>query len=965
MFSYFTAAASQQPAKLFVPLRRNNYYVNGSETERLAIENTNNVFTTQALDGYGDGYWLATVQDATAQVGRVQTTYRIFQDLSNTGLKVGKTIVVQSLGTGSLIDFGRYIIQAVSYNCAPNVYTDITVYDSVHAKGFSPSLTIQPFAKVAVYFSSDSVSFNTESVTDFVLPTPSGQFKRHFEVYVNDSGQTFTHERGRMSLSSTLVTVNDSNLKASINLNKFDIIAVSPKLRGYQFGTVNKITLNVTSFVSATGIFTGNLASYDGVTFTHLGPTTIGKKGETIRFYDETNTDYIDLIMDPNTTLTDFSNQTIDFQLFPTLQLDVELMLIGTCQVNDATQIVNKIVDKRQFGNISEKDLSTSVFSFMSAPEKYLHSNGIIRGFDIFNLFSGSQGIVNLSGGVILVNGKLIDINNDTVSLPIIKETFNSATYPVNWAVCINDSSEYVTIPLLDFDSVLGSPSTTARTFTAAEFVSGTTYTLPAVLFSDLINKRTDLTVLYVISSVITGTPSSPVITLASKDARKFVYKKDWGERATLCVDSNNGEFRSFEALASWINLNSSYNATFNIKGLFTTFPSSTLSYNVPVKFMGDGTATFTPNTTLSVLNVELNNITLNVQTLDFNGSPMNGCTINLNPTGGGHLVTFNTLITNTTINITGSGGPCNFLANTRLENVTINLNGANESIDFSGTIAKDCTINVNGNSCTLIVDFNATVENCTFNMTGSSTTWSVLGTMINCTVNWGNTTTQSPITVSSTSGNAFNLIGNRFFLNTITNPPTSLLTISDTSNGIVMDNFFYRKANTLTNGYILAPATYTSGLVNISSNFFDNSTNDGSDQNLVKNLPSLKWIYKNNINTPITVNARRITTSGTYTIAVEDNILAVNVTAPLIINLPSIALCPPGRTITIKDANGTCDTNTITIHPFSGSDAIENLYTDYVYNNPYGSITLVAIIDPNGGANGSGLPPKFMWSVV
>lgn len=940
--SYGSPAAALNPTKLFIPLRRNNYYVDGSETERLAKEDS------QALDGYGDGYWTATLQNIQVQVGRVQTTYRIPLNLDTSGLKVGKTVVIQSLGSGSLVDFGRYIIQSVNFNCAPNVYTDITVYDSVHAKGFSPSATLQPFAPVAVYFCSDSVSFNTETATDFILPTPNGQFKRHFEVYVDNQGKTFTHERGRMSLSASLVTVNDATLQASTSLNKFDIVTISPKLRGYQFGSVNKITLNMFSFSATTGIFDGYLASYDGTSLTHFGPRTQGKKGDIIRFYDETSIDYIDIIMDPNAVLTDFTNLKIDFQLFPTMQLDTEIMLLGTCQVNDSNQTASKIVDRRQFGNTSEKDLSDSVFDYMSIPEKHLHMNGIVRGFDLFNVYSGSQGILNLTGGVVLVNGKLIDVNNDSVSIPIVKETYLSTLYPVNWAVCIDSKGDYITLPMLDSDTTIGNPGNPNRTFTASEFVSSTTYTLPAVTFSDLINKRPELTLLYIVSAVVTGTPVAPIITLTAKDARKFIYKKDWGAIPTLISDTNIGEFRSFEALASWFNFDSSYTNTVMVKGTFSTFPS-TLSYIGRARFQGDGNVVFNIGSSFSPTNIEFNNLTMNATgTTVFTTVALNNLTYN-----GTSNCTFNG-VTATNCTITGNSGNSFNMGSCVLNNCTINLFGS--SLVASNTTFNNCTINCSVGANTMTISGVLSVmKNCTINFNTTTNTLTTTGILADNRINY------NVIGTNSISVNGqIDIRGNKFTLSN-TGAFTTFLSIADATNGVIAENHFFRSTN-VASSYIAAPAVLTSGVVVITNNYFDSTTIDGSNQNLVSNLP-LTWIYRNNLNTPATLNARRLTTSGTYTVAVEDNVIALNVSGPITINLPSIALSPPGRTITIKDANGTCDVNTITLHAGSTNDSIENIYADYVYNNPYGAITLVAIIDPSGTIAGS--PPRYMWSIV
>ena len=106
--SYPSAEASQLPTKLFLPLKRNNFYVNGVEIEKLNLD------VDQLLDTYGDGFWTATVIAQNvfpSPSGRVQTTYRVMLDLATSGLKAGKTLVVQSLGSGTLTDFGRFVIQ--------------------------------------------------------------------------------------------------------------------------------------------------------------------------------------------------------------------------------------------------------------------------------------------------------------------------------------------------------------------------------------------------------------------------------------------------------------------------------------------------------------------------------------------------------------------------------------------------------------------------------------------------------------------------------------------------------------------------------------------------------------------------------------------------------------------------------------------------------------------------------------
>lgn len=600
--SYGSAEAALIPTKIFLPLKRNNFYVNGIERDKLALD------IDQLIDGYGDGYWNATVQAINifpGPNGRVQVTYRIPLDLSTSGLKVGKTLVVQSAGQGGLVDFGRYIIQNVNFNIPvcptptpTDVYTDVTVYDAVHATGISPSAVLAIGSLVEIYFNAGSVSFNKESATDFNSVRP---FKRHFEVYVDQNGNTFTHERARINASGTTFDVNGVPLRTFSELSKLNIIKVSSKLRGYQFGSVNKITLHVTDLNDITGEFVGNLVSYDGLTSTHNGPTTSGRIGQVTRFYDETNIDYIDIVFDNNTSIAGFSDHYIDFQLFPTLSLDEEIMLLGTCQVNDVSNTVNYIRDERQFGNTSEKDFSTSALGFISLPEKLLHSNGVIRGFDLQDpgtLTNPNSNQIYLNGGLVLVNGKIISVNNETVTIPVVKEIFGSL-YDINWLLCVNDKGEYQPIPLLDFDQWISTPTDPDRRFQAINVVNGLTYYIDASTFSDVVNKRKDLTPLYIVASSVTVSVT-PVVTMTITDARKYVNDADSNLPLTLTSAEAQGNFKKPEAILNWIKYNNAFNGTAFIKGAnagnATISATMYLDFTNSVVIDGKGDALLTMN---------------------------------------------------------------------------------------------------------------------------------------------------------------------------------------------------------------------------------------------------------------------------------------------------------------------------------------------------------------------------------
>jgi len=743
MSSYATAEASQLPTKLFVPLSRNNFYVNGIEKDRMSLD------VGQVLDTYGDGYWRAQVIDqqvypGPTPVGRVQTTYRVPLDLSTSNLKIGKTLVVQSAGQGSLVDFGRFIIQSIAFDCSPTNFTDITVYDAVHGTGFSPSATVIPLdGYVNLYFNSDSVSFDAETATDFTNITP---FKRHFEVYIDQNSQTFTHERSRFSASGSTILVNGTtNLYATADLSKLDLVEVSPKLRGYQFGSVTKISLNIISYNSTTGAYDGYLASYDGTSLTHLGPISSGKKGEVVRFYDETNIDYLDITFNLTASITNITNQIIDFQLFPTLSLDQQLMFLGTCQLNDTTKIVNLVKDQRQFGNTSEKDLTSSALDYIAFPEKALHFNGVLRGFDVVSV---NNQFISLTGGEALVNGNFELLNDQIFTIPKVAELYSSTLYPINWALCVNDEGELVIIALTDYDSVLGTPNAPARIITVTNAVSGNSYAVDSTTFSNLLNNRKDLTILYIVPSTVSGTGGSATVSLTVpfQDVRRFNNDQDANITAVVTDDNSQGNFKTFNAAANWIRLNNKYQNTIQIKGSATApvDPLFNSSNNIQIIGQGEG-ATLTFSNLNAVNNTTFTNLTLIFNTsISFINVNFINCTITFN-----YEFTMNP---GSFENCTLTGTHCT-LTSTFIENTSITLPGT-----FTAT-------STNANYSTLILNAGGTFNGSSFN---------------NCNITVGNTI--------NTTSNKVNVINCNLTINT---PEAFNLEFDSSSNVVFEKNIF------------------------------------------------------------------------------------------------------------------------------------------------------------------------------
>lgn len=582
--SYSSAEAALNPTRLFIPLKRNTYYVNGTEREKLTLE------VGQVLDNFGDGYWVATIDGYNVIPGsRVEVTYSIPLDLSTSLLKAGKTIVVQGLGKSTLIDAGRFIIKDITIGCAPNESTKITVWDAVHATGISPYAISPIGTKVGVYFNSDSVTFNKEALSDV---TSIGPFKRYFETYIDQDGKTFTHERSRINISGGTLLVGNVSLYTYSELAKLNILHVSHKLRGYQFGNVNKITLHV-NLNATVGAFDGYLCSFDGVNYTHKGPDTFGFLGQRVRIYDESNIDYIDILFDINASISTFVKQNIDFQLFPTLSLDDEVMLISTCQLNDITNNINYLQDERQFGNTSENNLTTSALDYIALPEKELHSNGVVRGFDLETYTTNPvQNQIYLTGGVALVSGKLIQMNPETVSIPILQELNSAVLYNINWALCVNDKGEYQTIPLIDFDPVLNTPSTSLRVFNVFNPINSTNYNLESSSFLFLASHRKDLTILYIVASTV---GVGPTISLNVIDARKYVGNANsvapivWSSD-TIDGSAADGNFRSLQSVLTWIKYHNTFNNLVKLRGNLTfTNQIDLTGFITRVEFVGEG----------------------------------------------------------------------------------------------------------------------------------------------------------------------------------------------------------------------------------------------------------------------------------------------------------------------------------------------------------------------------------------
>ena len=125
-----------------------------------------------------------------------------------------------------------------------------------------------------------------------------------------------------------------------------------------------------------------------------------------------------------------------------------------------------------------------------------------------------------------------------------------------------------------DYDNVLGTPNV-SRKFNAYNGLASTSYYTDSIYFSDLVNKRKDLTPLYIVSSEIHFT-AEPPISLTVHDIRKFINDTDADTALRYDSGTLQGNFESVASIFNWLKYNSDYNGTVSIKG-----DSSTISDKV------------------------------------------------------------------------------------------------------------------------------------------------------------------------------------------------------------------------------------------------------------------------------------------------------------------------------------------------------------------------------------------------
>lgn len=694
--TFLDATAAQLPTVVIPPLKGRDYYVNGQRRNLFAPTYLSND------DGSWDGY--ISARNAVG-IFTVETTYTINLSLSPAGLRPGKTLVVQPTVNFtdplySDVDYGRFIIKNINF-IAPcgsaGAMTQITVINGITTTGNGFGFSSVPPLAVKIFFSEDSVSFNNEEIID-QSPTTL-QFHRLHEIYIDNTGNTFSHERGRMPRQ-----VEDSS-PSFLGTDRLTLKNVSSKLRGYRDSSpivFNKfVRLYILSYDSTTGEFDGYLGKRAGATSVNIlqtGPVSTGRKNVPVRFYDETGIDFIEVQftdgVSPGTSvLSTALPRFVDIELFPSLQLDDELLLLATCEVNWTPaankDVVQFVTDARQFGSIGEKDFTNSALDFISSSDRFLHDNGIFRGLNFDSVNSTDNRELFFKGGVAIVNGKVVTANNQSVTIPRVYPNGSSLPQDVKWAVCLNENGELTSILI-----------TAAKQQYFA--TNGTTnYYLPSVTFSELVITRKDLLPIALVTAhVASFTISSSDIL----DVRRFVENVGLNDALIWSSEEHYGHFTNFNALKAYIQNFGDINNKVVVKGNFTVDSSIDFSgFSSKVIFEGAG-STININAAKGFLidsNVTLKN-------LNFNYVPPNLGLSNTNLVNRGNGCLFSASGSNrSNIAIEDCTFSCTTSANARPPFICLEMQPGDVIRELSIARNKFSDVNTSNQAAIVIYDIN------------------------------------------------------------------------------------------------------------------------------------------------------------------------------------------------------------------------------------------------------------------
>lgn len=548
---------------VIVSRRIKDYVVNGTVLDYLARGyNTNN-------DGYYSGQLTSTF---IVGGSRLAATYRIEQDIENKNLVPGSTVTVlpmDYLTPYSATDHGRFIIDSIDTTCEG--YSFVNVISIPSFSGNALSSTVVPPQNVRIYFGSDCVN----------VPRQVANSKVNFEIYIKSNGETFAHKRAYLPLQSGSGTLLDTTSGVDIKTNVgWHIHQVSPKLSGrIRSGSVTTekyVRFVVGNHNTSTGMYEGWICQATTSTGTTLlnGKTVLNRIGDVGRYYDINGVDYIDISFDATTL--GFSGpgayRYVDIQIFDSLRFNENYMVLGCFEqlnFNSESTIWN-ILDLRNFGNTSEKQLSTTAIKLIESGDRLLHANGVFNGFDYDSRGTTS---IKFKGGSCLVDGVIVN-KDDFVAQ--FYNVYSRSITEIKFAVCLDLNGN---VQLLPFDTYLH--------YEDVVYASGAAGRISFYTLQYINQHRKDLLPLYV---VILNVNSSVYNIASYEDIRRFVSNNEYKENLVLysSSDSSNtfeafGSFASWHAIANYAVYSGLSNSVIRVKG-YTNIVTTDLG---PVDFRG------------------------------------------------------------------------------------------------------------------------------------------------------------------------------------------------------------------------------------------------------------------------------------------------------------------------------------------------------------------------------------------
>jgi len=493
----------------------------------------------------GDGYWIGTVTDVTTNIieNTKTVTYTVPLDLSAQELAVGKTIVIQPTDptNADIAGYGRFIIGNVTYddNCGTVNQTIISVINGIHGTGDPLGTTLPLNTEVKLYFSEDSVGFNNTNVVG-----DTADYFRYHEIFATPTRETFAVERARMPKQT------ETGILLGTLTENWRIRKVSPKLKGVRTGSDFRsfVRFVVTDYDPATGRYDGYIGEPDGDSILNPGPIVSGKKDRTVRFYDGTYVSHIDIeFREFSTTpgvniMPDTSPRYVDIEVFDTLQRHDEFFVLAGVSHNVLD--FQSITDLREFGTLSEDNFTDSAIKFIQAGERYLHANGVVRGFEYEGTATNSEAVLGFTGGIALVNGAFVATDSFEVKLPEVK---SSSSDEVNFLICVTEGGQLQAV--------------VQETGTGAQFYAvDTGYYVETLSFRDVVNKHKKLTIVAKVNATIADQDGGGTTYSLNSvvDARRFVYNESvrgpWSLTVSPEEDGYVATFRSAEAVTCWVN---------------------------------------------------------------------------------------------------------------------------------------------------------------------------------------------------------------------------------------------------------------------------------------------------------------------------------------------------------------------------------------------------------------------------